>query len=168
MRIQNKIGALITFKFLIPFFIFLILLGVIFGIISSYSYNLEYRDQLRALVKEKSILQERQKKIEEQKVILNIKEDNLSRILGLLIRSSKNSGALLGEISLGQRMEYRNTMAIPLTITIKGNYNQIARLVNNLEREDIRFQLTEISLSTKETKGIGIIGRLKGYFSLLE
>jgi|YelNatPaOPRAMG01_1025707.scaffolds.fasta_scaffold07014_2 Tfp pilus assembly protein PilO len=168
MRIQNKFGALITLNFLIPFFLLLSLIGVIIRIVSSYSYNLEYHDQLRALVKQKSILQERQKKIEEQKVILNIKEANLSKILGLLIKSSKNSGALLGTISVGHRMEYRDAMAIPLTITVKGNYNQIARLVNILEREDIRFQLIEISLSTKETKGMGIIGRLKGYFALLE
>jgi hypothetical protein len=105
-------------------------------------------------------------RIEQEKTRVGFDDKKISEILTELVTSSKRAGVRLGETELGD-VESRGThIVIPVTVSIKGNYNQIGMFVNILEH-NLRFKIMEVSLSTKETKGSGILTKLHAEYVIL-
>lgn len=167
MRIHDKLRALINPWFLFTISIWMVVLGMACAALAGYTKNLFYKSQMQELISQFNVLQVKNEQLRNSKFVLNIDDEHLSTILSILIKTSREAKVGLGEISIGTEIMYGGNNALPLTISIKGSYNQIGRFINYLEREDVRFQFTEIELSTKETQGLGIIGKIRGYFIIL-
>lgn len=167
MRIQDKFGALINPWIVFVLSVWLANITLIYAVITGNIKDKIYETQYQELNCQFNTLQEKLKQLKDRKVIMKIDDERLSTLLSLLVKASSKSDAGLGEISIGTVAEYEGNKALPVAITIKGNFNQIGRFINNLEAEDARFQFCEMELSTKETKGAGIMCKLKGYFIIL-
>jgi len=167
MRIQDKYRDLINIWIIFIIISLSIVIGITYVVISSYSHTIALKNQCKTLNKEIEGLEENRIKVEDSKKQLNLGDERLSTILAILTSASKRSKASLGEISISEEIEREDYKVLPITLAIKGNYNQIGRFINTIERKDIRFQFWEIELSTKETMGRGIICKIKGEFVIL-
>ncbi len=167
MRVQDKFRALISPLTIFVLFIWLITCILLYNAFLIYIKNKTYIIQCQELQSKLNILQEKSKQLKNKEISFNLKDERLSAILSLLVSASKKSDAQIGEVNIGTEMENMDNKVLPLIIVVKGTYNQIGRFINNIEREDPRLQFNDIELSTKETNGLGIICKLKGYFIIL-
>lgn len=167
MRIQDKYRDLINIWIIFIIISLSIVIGITCVAISSYSHSIALKNQCKTLNKEIERLEENRIQVQTSKKKFNLGDDKLSTILSTLTSASKKSKASLGEISISEEIERGDYKVLPITLAIKGNYNQIGRFINTIERKDIRFQFWEIELSTKETMGRGIICKIKGEFVIL-
>jgi Tfp pilus assembly protein PilO len=132
--------------------------------VQTITNNRAYHSRINALNREITMLETRQKEIESKKMVLNITDEKLSLILAGLMKAGKKANLMLGEISIAEEKEREGYRVLPVTVVIKGNYNQIGRFINILEREEQRLQFQAIDLSTRETSGTAIIAKLKADF----
>ncbi len=166
MRIQNIIRSLTSRWFVFTYIMWLILLLSIFYC-GMYGYKyINLKHQRIQLNNEIKMLVEKKEYVQAKKEGLNLDDVRLSAILSDLLSVSKKSGARLGETEVSTLIERDNYKAFPVTISIKGSYNQIGRFVNLVEK-NLRFEVQEVNLSTKETKGIGIVCEIKAEFIIL-
>jgi len=159
MHIQNIVKSLNH-----RWAIYTILAGLVFIVLSVtgiiyYSRTSDLEIQKLALKQEIETLKKKKIELEKAKKSLNVEDKKLSMILTELLSASKKSGVNLGETEVGDFNDKENFRVLPITISVKGDFNQIGRFVNILEKNP-RFQTKGINLSTKETKGIGIIGQI--------
>ena len=110
-----------------------------------------------------ALLKEKKERIEFSMNELNLEDKKLSAILNDLLSASKKSGALLGETSIAELNKEESFNSLPLNISVKGNYNQIGKFINLLEK-NMCFRINEIKLSTKEKKIKGIVCTIKAEF----
>jgi Tfp pilus assembly protein PilO len=121
------------------------------------------KKQKEKLDYEITLLAAKKDRIESNMSELNSEDRKLSVILNDLLKASKKSGALLGETSIAEINEEENFKSLPLSISVKGNYNQIGKFINLLEK-NVCFRIREIKLSTKQKKVKGIICTIKAEF----
>lgn len=121
------------------------------------------KEQVEKLSNEITLLSAKKNQIESSMDELNMKDKKLSVILNDLLSASKKSGVLLGETSIAELNEEENFRSLPLSISVKGNYNQIGKFINLLEK-NMCFRINEVKLSTKEKKVRGIVCTIKAEF----
>jgi Tfp pilus assembly protein PilO len=151
--------------------IFAILIGLAIIIVSItgimyYEKDVDLNNQQAVLKQEIEILKITQTELETVKKYLKIEDKKLSLVLTELLSAAKKSGVNLGETEIGDIGDKDNFRVMPVMISVKGDFNQIGRFINILEKNP-RFQTKEIDMSTKETKGIGIISRIRADYILL-
>ena len=93
-----------------------------------------------------------------------IEDERISAILNGFMSAGKKTNIGIGEIKIGEESERDGYKSLPVTVTIHGDYNQIGHFINTIEREQGRYLIQGIELSTKETKGAGIIGKIIGEY----
>ena len=128
-----------------------------------YSRTESMKKQNTQLNTEIALLKEKKERIESSMNELNVEDKKLSATLNDLLSASKKSGVLLGETSIAELNEDEDFSFLPLNISVKGNYNQIGKFINLLEK-NMCFRINEIKLSTKEKKVKGIICTIKAEF----
>lgn len=166
MRIQT-IAKIITSRWIIFSVIaWATLMAIAVSVIVSYLHGESLRAQKIELTKEIEILTIKKNCIENEIQELDLEDKKLSMILADLLSASTISGASLGETQIANVIENEQYRALPVTISIKGTYNQIGRFVNLLEK-NLQFKIVDVHLSTKETKGAGIIGTIKADFVII-
>ena len=166
MRIQNIINSLANRWVIFTLITWVILAVVIIFVFTNNWKSETLRNQKIELSREIEMLSEKKDYIEAGKEKLNLEDKKLSVILSDLLSASKKSGASLGETQIAEVIEHDNYRSLPVTISIKGNYNQIGKFINLLEK-NLQFQIMEVNLSTKETKGKGIICTIKAEFVII-
>ncbi len=166
MRIQNIVNALTSrwIIFTIITWSIVILAG---GSVFTYHRNkAALKHQRIQLLSEIETLSKKRDNISAGKEQFNFEDRKLSAILSDLLSASKESGACLGETEIEELVRHDNYQLLPVTITVKGDYNQIGKFVNLLEK-NVRFKILEVNQSTKETKGSGIVCKIKAEFITL-
>lgn len=166
MRIQNIVNHLTNRWVLFILITWSILILTAGSVFVYYFKNVTLKNQKIQLNEEIKILSEKRDCIDTEKERFNLKDKKLSAILADLLSASKKSGARLGETGIAELIEHETYQAFPVTISIKGNYNQIGRFVNLIEK-NLRFKILEVNLSIKETKGAGIISKIEAEFIIL-
>ena len=121
------------------------------------------KEQVEKLSNEITLLSAKKNQIESSMDELNMKDKKLSVILNDLLSARKKSGVLLGETSIAELNEEENFRSLPLSISVRGNYNQIGKSINLLEK-NMCFRINEVKLSTKEKKVRGIVCTIKAEF----
>lgn len=122
------------------------------------------QSRITALTSEIMAMAARQEALNIRKDSLKISDDRLSPLLAGLMRAGRKARLQLGEISIGEEKPRDGFRIIPLTLTMKGTYNQIGRFVNYVEREEIRLQFQAVDLAIDDKTGTGIIAKLKAEF----
>jgi len=164
MRFPDQFRHLIKPGFIITAIIWLITVMLLLTAVQTITNNRAYHNRINGLNREITMLEARQKEIESKKILLNITDEKLSLILADLMKAGKKANLMLGEISIAEEKEREGYRVLPVTVVIKGNYNQIVRFINILEREEQRLQFQTIDFSTRETAGTAIIAKLKADF----
>jgi Tfp pilus assembly protein PilO len=112
------------------------------------------------------VLSEKKRLLNQERVELEIEDKKLSMILTDLLTACKKSGVYLGETKVAHATEHEDYASLPITISIKGSYNQIGKFLNLIEKT-LRFKVLEVGLSTKETKSQTIVGKIFVEFMVL-
>ncbi len=112
------------------------------------------------------MLKEKKKLLDEGKKQVNLEDAKLSMILSDILTASSKSNVSLGQTEIAEVISRENYSAQPIIITAKGDYNQIGTFVNLLEK-NLRFQILDVQLSTKESKAEGIVCRIKVEFVII-
>lgn len=164
MRFPDQFRHLIKPGIIITAVIWVIAALLLITAVQAIATNRAYHNRITALNREITMLEARQKEINSQKQVLNITDEKLSLILASLMKAGKKTNLQLGEISIAEEKERDGYRVLPVTVVLKGNYNQIGRFINILEREEPRMQFQAIDLSTHETSGTAIIAKIKADF----
>lgn len=167
MRFQNKLGPLKNTWTLITVFSWLVAVGFIYWAARAYFYNIELQEQIHQMDQEIETMKRNLDNLEKTKHILSTGDEKLSAILANLTAASQESKVSLGEISIGEELPRESYRVLPITVQIMGTYNQIGNFINIIDRGDQRFQFWDLRLSTKDTKGKGIICKMSGEFIVL-
>ena len=163
MRIQDFYSNLTSRWILLTIASWLVLILVAVTILLLYTRTESMKKQKIQLNTEIAQLAEKKDRIEASMNELNMEDKKLSAILNDLLIASKKSGALLGETSIAELNKEENFSSLPLNISVKGNYNQIGKFINLLEK-NMCFRINEIKLSIKEKKIKGIVCTIKAEF----
>ncbi|OPX18416.1 hypothetical protein BXT86_01275 [candidate division WOR-3 bacterium 4484_100] len=145
----------------VPWFLIVILLYLA---VFTCSHNRSLRLRIRRLKQEISELEKISSQVEVSRKVLSSPDERLSAILNTLNTAGKWAGIGLGEVGIGDELERDGYYVLPISLVIKGNYNQIGRFINWIERCDNRIQFTQIRLETKAGR---IVCELKGEFIIL-
>lgn len=167
MRIQNKLETLINKWVILVVVSWLVIIILAIIVLTSYFKNQSFSTHCKKLDNEIEMLEKNRAQLTHDKQMLDLGDERLSTILASLTAASKKSKASLGEISVSEEVEREGYKVLPITLSIKGSYNQIGKFINIIEREEIRMQFWDVQLSTKETKGRGVICTMKGEFIIL-
>lgn len=167
MRIQNKLKSLINKWVILVAVSWLGIIILAINVLAVYSENQNLGNYCKSLANEIKRLEKNRAQLMMNKQMLGLEEERLSTILAGLTAASKRSKVSLGEISVREESEREGYKILPITLSVKGNYNQIGKFINIIEREEMRLQFWDVRLSTKETKGRGIICTMKGEFIIL-
>jgi len=166
MRIRNITDALAS-RWVILTIIIWVGTIMVFGFVLAYSSkNENLRNEQIELNQEIQILSEKKNYVEAGKKNFTLEDKKLSIILADLLSAGKQSGVALGEMQIAELTEHDNYRALPITISMKGDFNQIGKFVNLVEK-NLQFQILDINVSTKETKGIGIICKIRAEFLII-
>ena len=167
MRIQIKLGTLINKWVTLVVVSWLVIIILAIVVLTSYFKNQSLSTHCKKLDNEIEMLKENRAQLAHDKQALDFGDERLSTVLASLTAASKKSKASLGEISVSEEVEREGYKVLPITLSIKGSYNQIGKFINIIEREEIRMQFWDVRLSTKETKGRGIVCTMRGEFIIL-
>ena len=163
MRIQDLYSNITSCWVIFTIAIWLVLILTAGSVLLFYTRTESMKKQKEKLNYEIILLAAKKDRIELSMSELNLADKKLSVILNDLLKASKKSGALLGETSIAEINEEENFKSLPLNISVKGNYNQIGKFINLLEK-NMSFRIREVKLSTKEKKTKGIICTIKAEF----
>lgn len=166
MRIHNIYSTLTNTWVILAIVTWLILILTAGSVLTFYSKAEILKSYKNQLNRDIAVLAEKKDRIESSMSKLNLEDKKLSAILTDLLSASKKSGARLGETSIAELSEQDDYKLLPVTISVKGNYNQIGKFINLVEK-NLRFNVIEVNLSTKQTKGAGIICKIKAEFIIL-
>jgi Tfp pilus assembly protein PilO len=118
--------------------------------------HISLKQQIEILTKKRSFL-------ESDSIEMQVEDIRLTMILVDLLEARKQSNIHLMEASVSDEVLSETYARMPLTVTLRGTYNQIGMFVNALEKKP-RFKIIEVNLSTKQKKRSGIIGEIKADF----
>jgi Tfp pilus assembly protein PilO len=163
MRIQDLYRNITSRWVLLIFATWLVLILTAGTILLLYAGTGSMNRQKEQLNNEIALLSAKKDRVESSMNELNMEDKKLSAILSDLLSASKKSGALLGETSIAELSKEETFKSLPLNISVKGNYNQVGKFINILEK-NMCFRINEIKLSTKEKKLKGIICTIKAEF----
>ena len=163
MRIQDFYSNMRSRWISLTIATWLVIMLIAGTVLLLYSRTESMKKQNIQLNTEIALLKEKKERIESSMNELNMEDKKLSAILNDLLCASKKSGAMLGETSIAELNEEESFNSLPLNISIKGNYNQIGKFINLLEK-NMCFRINEIKLSTKEKKIKGIVCTIKAEF----
>jgi Tfp pilus assembly protein PilO len=167
MRVRNIIDYLASRWVILTIISWAIIIVMASNVISFHSQNETLGNQKVELTREIEILTQKKDYIEAGREQFKfLKDKKLSIILSDLLSASNKSGAMLGETEIGELISHDNYQSLPITISVKGSYNQIGTFINLFEN-NLQFQISDINLSTKESKGSGIICRIKAEFIII-
>lgn len=166
MRIHNIYSTLASPWVILSIVTWLILILIAGSVLTFYGKAETLKSYKNQLNLDIAVFGEKKDRIESSMSKLNLEDKKLSAILTDLLNASKKSGARLGETSIAELSEQDDYKSLPVTISVKGNYNQIGKFINLVEK-NLRFNVIEVNLSTKQTKGAGIICKIKAEFIIL-
>ena len=163
MRVQD-IGRILTKRWqILTVLLWVLMIAAGLVVFAVWNRTARINQNILAIQAEIAELEIRQQMIEQNQSEVQFEDKQLSALLSDLFGACKASQTRLGETAVLDPKDGEGYESIPISVSVRGTYNQIGRFVNRLEKAN-RFRIKELNLSSKDHKGLGILGKLKAEY----